>query len=76
MRQRRAPINEYRVDLGTPKIGIERFVDISYRAVAEPATTAWSIMLQERTIADKMDRQLDPSRRGALAFGHGRDAGA
>jgi two-component system nitrogen regulation sensor histidine kinase GlnL len=57
VRQRRAPINEYRVDLGTPKIGAERYVDI-YIAPLPNLDEGVVIMLQERTIADKMDRQL------------------
>jgi two-component system nitrogen regulation sensor histidine kinase GlnL len=57
VRQRRAPINEYRVDLGTPKIGAERYVDI-YIAPLPNLDDGVVIMLQERTIADKMDRQL------------------
>jgi two-component system nitrogen regulation sensor histidine kinase GlnL len=62
VRQRRAPINEYRVDLGTPKIGVERFVDIHIAPLPNIADGV-VIMLQERTIADKMDRQL--THRGA-----------
>ena len=62
VRQRRAPINEYRVDLGTPKIGVERFVDI-HIAPLPNLNDGVVIMLQERTIADKMDRQL--THRGA-----------
>ncbi len=62
VRQRRAPINEYRVDLGTPKIGAERYVDIHIAPLTNIADGV-VIMLQERTIADKMDRQL--THRGA-----------
>ncbi len=62
VRQRRAPINEYRVDLGTPKIGIERYVDI-HIAPLPNLRDGVVVMLQERTIADKMDRQL--THRGA-----------
>jgi two-component system, NtrC family, nitrogen regulation sensor histidine kinase GlnL len=57
VRQRRAPINEYRVDLGTPKIGVERYVDI-YIAPLPSLEDGVVVMMQERTIADKMDRQL------------------
>ena len=62
VRQRRSPINEYRVDLGTPKIGVERYVDIHIAPLPNIADGV-VIMLQERTIADKMDRQL--THRGA-----------
>ena len=62
VRQRRAPINEYRVDLGTPRIGAERYVDIHIAPLPAPRDGV-GVMLQERTIADKMDRQL--THRGA-----------
>lgn len=57
VQERHAPVNEYRVDLGTPKTGTERVVDIHVTPLAEhPGTVV--VMLQERTIAEKMDRQL------------------
>ncbi|HPG01772.1 MAG TPA: ATP-binding protein, partial [Rhodoblastus sp.] len=56
-RERRAAINEYRVDLGTPRIGVERVADIHAAPLSEDANSL-VLMLQERTIADKMDRQL------------------
>ncbi|OYX68507.1 MAG: two-component sensor histidine kinase [Rhizobiales bacterium 32-66-11] len=62
VRARGAPVNEYRVDLGTPKNGGERVVDIHVGPVSErPGHVV--VMIQERTIADKMDRQL--THRGA-----------
>jgi two-component system nitrogen regulation sensor histidine kinase GlnL len=61
VRQRRSPVAEYRVDLGTPRTG-ERVVDIYVSPMPEdPGNVV--VMLQERTIADKMDRQL--THRGA-----------
>ncbi|MGQ3674716.1 two-component system sensor histidine kinase NtrB [Xanthobacter sp. TB0139] len=62
VRERGAPVNEYRVDLGTPRNGGERIVDIHVAPVAYRAGHV-VVMLQERTIADKMDRQL--THRGA-----------
>ncbi|WP_371346328.1 nitrogen regulation protein NR(II) [Ancylobacter sp. IITR112] len=62
VRTRGAAVNEYRVDLGTPRNGGERIVDIHVAPLAE-APGHVVIMLQERTIADKMDRQL--THRGA-----------
>ncbi len=62
VRVRGAPVNEYRVDLGTPRNGGERIVDIHVAPVAERPDHV-VVMLQERTIADKMDRQL--THRGA-----------
>jgi two-component system nitrogen regulation sensor histidine kinase GlnL len=62
VRQRGAPVNEYRVDLGTPRIGASRVVDIHIAPHGEiPGHLV--VMLQERTIADKMNRQL--THRGA-----------
>ncbi len=62
VRRRGATVNEYRVDLGTPRIGAERIVDIHASPMPGSAQDV-IIMLQERTIADKMDRQL--THRGA-----------
>ncbi|WP_029005186.1 two-component system sensor histidine kinase NtrB [Azorhizobium doebereinerae] len=62
VRQRGAPVNEYRVDLGTPRNGGERVVDIHVAPMAERAGHV-VVMFQERTIAEKMDRQL--THRGA-----------
>ncbi|HSI39195.1 MAG TPA: nitrogen regulation protein NR(II) [Xanthobacteraceae bacterium] len=62
VRARGAPVNEYRVDLGTPRNGGERIVDIHVAPLAEREGHV-VVMLQERTIADKMDRQL--THRGA-----------
>jgi two-component system nitrogen regulation sensor histidine kinase GlnL len=61
-RTRSAAVNEYRVDLGTPRNGGERIVDIHVAPMPEsPAQVV--VMLQERTMADKIDRQL--THRGA-----------
>jgi two-component system nitrogen regulation sensor histidine kinase GlnL len=59
---RGAAVNEYRVDIGTPRIGVERVVDMNAAPLPGNAEGV-IIMLQERTIADKMDRQL--THRGA-----------
>jgi two-component system nitrogen regulation sensor histidine kinase GlnL len=57
-----SPVNEYRVDLGTPRIGADRQVDLHVAPFNErPGHIV--VMLQERSIADKMDRQL--THRGA-----------
>src|SRR5213595_2229268 len=57
VRAKNAAVNEYKVDLGTPKIGGDRQVDLHVAPLSErPGYIV--IMLQERTIADKMDRQL------------------
>jgi len=57
VRGRAAAVNEYRVDLGTPRNPGERIVDLHVAPVPErPGNVV--VMLLERTIADKMDRQL------------------
>jgi len=57
VRARGAAVNEYKVDLGTPRNPGERLVDLHVAPVSErPGHVV--VMLQERTIADKMDRQL------------------
>src|ERR1041384_4640944 len=62
VRSRNAPVNEYRVDLSTPRNPGERVVDLHVAPVAERPVDV-VVMLLERTIADKMDRQL--THRGA-----------
>ena len=62
VRGRAAPVNEYRVDLGTPRNSGERLVDLHVAPVPERRDHV-VVMLLERTIADKMDRQL--THRGA-----------
>ena len=57
VRDRGAPVNEYRVDLGTPRNGPDRMVDIYASPVVEGHDNV-VLVLQERTIADKIDRQL------------------
>jgi two-component system nitrogen regulation sensor histidine kinase GlnL len=62
VRNRGAAVNEYRVDLSSPRLGGERIVDLHVAPVPEqPGFVV--VMLQMRTIADKMDRQL--THRGA-----------
>ncbi|MGE3245690.1 MAG: nitrogen regulation protein NR(II) [Beijerinckiaceae bacterium] len=59
---RRARVNEYRVELGLPRIGAERLVDLHAAPFGQNAQKI-IIVLQERTIADKIDRQM--THRGA-----------
>jgi len=62
VRNRGSAVNEYRVDLSTPRTQSERIVDLNVAPVPERPDHV-VVMLQERTIADKMDRQL--THRGA-----------
>ncbi len=59
---RGAALNEYRVDLGNPKLGPDRVVDIHVSPMGD-LRDRMMILLQERSIADKFDRQL--THRGA-----------
>jgi len=62
VRTRGAAVNEYKVELGTPRNPGERLVDLHVAPLPErPGNVV--VMLQVRTIADKMDRQL--THRGA-----------
>jgi two-component system nitrogen regulation sensor histidine kinase GlnL len=62
VRERLAPVNEYRVDISSPRLGAEKLVDIYVAPVPEMAG-AVVVMLQERSMADKIDRQM--THRGA-----------
>jgi two-component system nitrogen regulation sensor histidine kinase GlnL len=62
VRSRSAAVNEYKVDLGTPRNPGDRLVDMHVAPLPEQPDYV-VVMLQERTIADKMDRQL--THRGA-----------
>lgn len=57
VRERKAPVNEYRVDLSSPRLGQDKLVDIYVAPVASEAG-AVVIVFQERSMADKIDRQL------------------
>ena len=62
VRERRAPFNEYRVDISSPRLGPERVVDLYVAPVPElPGHVV--VMFQERSMADKIDRQM--THRGA-----------
>ncbi|WP_201404449.1 nitrogen regulation protein NR(II) [Kaistia sp. 32K] len=62
VRTRGAAVNEYRVDVGTPRNGSDRIVDIYASPVPEKPDSV-VILLQEKTMAEKIDRQL--THRGA-----------
>lgn len=62
VRQRGSSVSEHRIDIGSPRIGTERIVDVFATPLGDAGEDV-IVMLQERTIADKMDRQL--THRGA-----------
>ncbi len=62
VRENGAPVNEYAVDLSSPRLGAERVVDAFVSPVNElPGAVA--VMFRERSLADKFDKQL--THRGA-----------
>jgi two-component system nitrogen regulation sensor histidine kinase GlnL len=62
VRQSGAPVTEYRVDLSSPRLGVERIVDIYASPVAERSGDV-AVMLLPRSVTEKIDRQL--THRGA-----------
>lgn len=62
VRRRGSSVSEYRIDVSSPRLGKERIVDV-FAAPLRQRGGAVVLMLQERTIAEKMDRQL--THRGA-----------
>ncbi|SDB13677.1 two-component system, NtrC family, nitrogen regulation sensor histidine kinase GlnL [Bauldia litoralis] len=62
VRERGSAVAEYRVDVGTPRNGAERVVDIYASPVGDDQRSI-VLLLQERTMTDKIDRQL--THRGA-----------
>src|SRR4029077_13368651 len=62
VRHRGAAVNEYKVDLSTPRNPGDRLGDLHVAPLPEQPDHI-VVMLQERTIAEKMDRQL--THRGA-----------
>lgn len=62
VRERRAPMNEYRVEIASPRIGSDKLVDIYVAPVIE-LPGAVVVMFQERSMAEKIDRQM--THRGA-----------
>ncbi len=62
VRDRMTPVNEYRVDVSSPRIGNDKLIDIHAAPVPElPGSVI--LMFQERSMADKIDRQM--THRGA-----------
>lgn len=62
VRRERAPVSEYRVDVSSPRLGEDRWVDIYVAPVVEfPGSVV--VLLQVRSMADTLDKQL--THRGA-----------
>lgn len=52
-----SPVNEYRVDISSPRIGNDRIVDL-YVSPCPEMSGVVAVMFQERSMADKLDRQM------------------
>lgn len=57
VRKRNGPVNEYRVDIGTPRTNGKQLVDV-FAIPIDQGRGEVAIMLQQRSMADKIDRQL------------------
>ena len=57
VRERRGAVNEYRVDLSSPRVGNDKLVDL-YVAPVSGLPENVGVVFQERSMADKIDRQL------------------
>jgi two-component system nitrogen regulation sensor histidine kinase GlnL len=55
--QRRAPMTEYRVLVGSSRFGDERVADV-FASPLSDSDDRVTILIQERTMADKIDRQM------------------
>ncbi|GLQ57762.1 two-component sensor histidine kinase [Devosia nitrariae] len=55
--QRRAPMTEYRVRVGSSRFGDERIADVFASPLSESDGRV-ALLIQERTMADKIDRQM------------------
>ncbi|WP_114391168.1 two-component system sensor histidine kinase NtrB [Notoacmeibacter marinus] len=62
VRQQGAPVTEYRVDISSPRIGADRMVDLYVGPVPDRQDSVL-VVFQERSMADKIDRQM--THRGA-----------
>lgn len=56
VRERGGPVSEYRVDLSSPRLGDDKLVDIYASPVGNSDNVV--VVFQERSRADKIDRQL------------------
>jgi len=55
--QRRAPMTEYRVRVGSSRFGDERVADVFATPISDNDGRV-AVLIQERTMADKIDRQM------------------
>ncbi len=56
--QKRSPMNEYQIDISSPRTGEDKVVDV-YAAPLIDNSTHVILVFRERTMADRIDRQLN-----------------
>ncbi|GGA53138.1 two-component sensor histidine kinase [Nitratireductor aestuarii] len=59
---RHAPMNEYKIDISSPRLGPDKIVDVYVGTIGGGSDSA-VVMFQERSMAEKIDRQM--THRGA-----------
>jgi len=59
---RHAPMNEYKIDISSPRLGPDKIVDVYVGPIGGGSGSA-VVMFQERSMAEKIDRQM--THRGA-----------
>lgn len=62
VRDTQMPVNEYRIDISSPRLGADRVVDVYVTLIVE-LPGAVVILFKEKTMAEKIDRQM--THRGA-----------
>lgn len=65
VQERGASVTEHRIDIGTPKIGMDREVDVSAQPAANNGVL---LMLRERTVAERIDQQRTSNRGAARSL--------
>lgn len=68
VRDKGASVTEHRVDIGTPKIGMDRQVDVSAHPIALAGDSGVIIQLRERTMAERIDQQRTNNRGAARSL--------
>lgn len=62
VQMRHAPMNEYKIDISSPRLGPDKIVDVYVGPIGGNSGSA-VVMFQERSMAEKIDRQM--THRGA-----------
>lgn len=68
VRERGSSVTEHRVDIGTPKIGMDRQVDVTAQPITIEGGGGVLLILRERTMAEKIDQQRTNNRGAARSL--------